>query len=68
MQLQQVHRAAEALQQPVTTEELLSICERAFGSTSRITAIHEIAGGTINNTYWLWREMEEIVAFLQTAV
>ncbi len=47
----QLQKPATVLQQPVTAEQLLAICARAFGSTHPIIAIHELGGGTINTAY-----------------
>jgi aminoglycoside phosphotransferase (APT) family kinase protein len=51
MQLHLVPRSADVFQQPVTTEQLVAICARAFGTIHPIIDIHELRGGTINTTY-----------------
>ena len=51
MQPHLVPRSADAFQQPVTTEQLVTICVRAFGAAHPIIDIHELSSGTINTTY-----------------
>ena len=51
MQPHLVPISADVFQQPVTIEQLVAICARAFGATHPIIDIHELSGGTINTTY-----------------
>lgn len=53
MDIQMIERDSQQLQQPVAIGHIQAICLRAFGSKAEIEAIHELSGGSINNTYLL---------------
>ncbi len=46
-----IERAADTHQQLLSLEQILSMCERAFGQGKEIEAIQELDGGEYNNTY-----------------
>lgn len=47
-----IKRSPHALQQPLTSQQLIAICRRAFGiKPAQITSIKELPGGLTNNTY-----------------
>ncbi len=46
-----IERAANAFQQPVALEQIIALCQRAFGDMHEVIAVHELDGGGFNNTY-----------------
>lgn len=46
-----IERVADAFQQPVALEQIVAMCQRAFGEKHKIIAIRELEGGGFNNTY-----------------
>ncbi|GAC1363471.1 MAG: hypothetical protein NVS2B12_11660 [Ktedonobacteraceae bacterium] len=46
-----IQRAANSFQQPIALEQIIAMCERAFGKEHEVIAIHELGGGGFNNTY-----------------
>lgn len=46
-----IERAADAFQQPVALEQIVAMCQRAFGEKHQVIAIQELGGGGFNNTY-----------------
>jgi hypothetical protein len=46
-----VHRDPHAFQQPVASEHIQAMCERAFGQGTPIDSVRELNGGQFNNTY-----------------
>lgn len=51
MDVSLIDRPAGAFQENVPLDQLLAICGRAFGPGCVVTAIAELAGGSINNVY-----------------
>jgi aminoglycoside phosphotransferase (APT) family kinase protein len=46
-----VHRDPQAFQQPIASEHIKAMCERAFGQATPIELVRELDGGQFNNTY-----------------
>jgi len=46
-----IERAANAFQQPIALEQIIAMCQRAFGDKCTIIAIDELGGGGFNNIY-----------------
>lgn len=51
MDISLLDRPLGAFQENVPLDQLLAICDRAFGPACTIIAIEELAGGSINNVY-----------------
>lgn len=51
MELTSIDRAADAFQQPLTTEQLGAICQRAFGPGTKPASAVELGNGGYNTTY-----------------
>jgi hypothetical protein len=51
MEFQTIDRGLDAYQQSVTADQLLAMCRRAFGSTTKVFSAVELGGGSYNNTY-----------------
>jgi hypothetical protein len=46
-----IERTANAFQQPVELEQILDMCQRAFGEMREVIAVRELGGGGFNNIY-----------------
>jgi aminoglycoside phosphotransferase (APT) family kinase protein len=51
MEFTTISRPVDTLQQPVTLEEIIKLCQRAFGEGCFIKSVNELGGGLYNNTY-----------------
>ncbi|MFI9730943.1 hypothetical protein [Streptomyces sp. NPDC052092] len=51
MDFRPVTRARGAFQQSVTSEEIETICRRAFGTNTKVTSATELGTGMYNTTY-----------------
>ncbi|MCL6596804.1 MAG: aminoglycoside phosphotransferase family protein [Firmicutes bacterium] len=51
MDFRPIARADRAFQQPISSDELLAMCGRAFGAGTTVLSAVEIDGGFYNNTY-----------------
>lgn len=51
MKFQPIERGADAFQRPVSAEQVLAMCARAFGSGVDVVSAVEIGDGSYNNTY-----------------
>lgn len=46
-----IERTPDAFQQSVTREDIIAMCQRAFGDEVQIDSVKEVSGGLYNNTY-----------------
>lgn len=46
-----IERTIDAFQQPVALEQIVLMCQRAFGDRHQVTTIDELGGGSFNNVY-----------------
>ncbi|HEY0691747.1 MAG TPA: aminoglycoside phosphotransferase family protein [Kribbella sp.] len=51
MEFQPIERAPDAFQLSVTAEQIDAMCQRAFGSSVRVSSAVELGNGMYNNTY-----------------
>jgi aminoglycoside phosphotransferase (APT) family kinase protein len=51
MEYLSIGRQPSAFQQPVTSQDILAMSQRAFGQDAEVTSAHELAGGLYNSTY-----------------
>jgi aminoglycoside phosphotransferase (APT) family kinase protein len=51
MDFRPIERTAEAFQQPVTAAEILTMCQRAFGTQVQVVSAVELGNGMYNNVY-----------------
>lgn len=51
MEFTAINRSIDAYQQPVTLEQIVMLCQRAFGEACHITSVKELAGGLYNYAY-----------------
>ncbi len=57
-----IEREADAFQQSVALEQIIAMCQRAFGNKREVTAIHELGGGGFNTIYRVeMAEMQPII-------
>ncbi len=46
-----IERAADAFQQPIALEQIVTMCQRAFGDNHQVIEVNELSGGGFNNVY-----------------
>ncbi len=46
-----IERTTDAFQQPLALEQIVRMCQRAFGDEHQVIAINELGGGGFNNVY-----------------
>jgi aminoglycoside phosphotransferase (APT) family kinase protein len=51
VEFQPIERAPDAFQLSVTAEQIIAMCQRAFGSSVRVSSAVELGNGMYNNTY-----------------
>jgi aminoglycoside phosphotransferase (APT) family kinase protein len=51
VEFQPIERASDAFQSSVTAEQIVAMCQRAFGSSVRVGSAVELGNGMYNNTY-----------------
>ncbi|MEV0595641.1 phosphotransferase family protein [Nonomuraea cavernae] len=51
MDFQSIQRATGAFQEPLTAEEIVAVCRRAFGPGTRVVSVVELGNGMYNTTY-----------------
>jgi aminoglycoside phosphotransferase (APT) family kinase protein len=51
VEYQTINRTEGAFQEPVTSDQLLAMCRRAFGSHVRVRSAQELGGGLYNSTF-----------------
>lgn len=57
-----IERAIDAFQQPVALEQIVRMCQRAFGDRYQVITIDELSGGGFNNVYRVaLTDMEQVI-------
>lgn len=51
MEFRPIPRASGAFQQPITAEQVVAMCRRAFGERTSVVSVVELGNGMYNNTY-----------------
>jgi aminoglycoside phosphotransferase (APT) family kinase protein len=61
MEFLPLHRPAEEALTSPTTDQILAMCERAFGPSVHVVSARELGGGTFNRTFLITFDRQQVI-------
>src|SRR5215211_7378016 len=61
MEFLPIERLSEATPYPVTADQILAMCQRAFGPSIRVASARELSGGTFNTTFLITLTDQQVI-------